>query len=138
MELRAQPQASVGHKDLGRASKLFLTLYILVKTCADFFSVVVGSLTWWLFEKCNMEVGFTLFQKPDRVYYFSLVIPRVDWPITNCLPMIKHLFISSPYVLHFDSLKKVMGVLLEALEIIFEVQRKMSNEKITREISSPT
>ncbi len=33
----AQPQASVGHKNLGRASKLFLTLYILVKTCADLF-----------------------------------------------------------------------------------------------------
>jgi len=33
----------------------------------------------------------------------------------------------------------VMGVLLQVLEIIFEVQRKMSNEKITRrEINFPT
>ncbi len=32
-----------------------------------------------------------------------------------------------------------MGVLLQVLEIIFEVQRKMSNEKITRrEINFPT
>jgi hypothetical protein len=37
IELRAQPQVSVGHKNLGRASTLFLTLYILVKTCAKFF-----------------------------------------------------------------------------------------------------
>ncbi len=36
-------------------------------------------------------------------------------------------------------LKNVMGVLPQALEIIFEMQRKMSNEKITRkEISFPT
>jgi hypothetical protein len=31
-----------------------------------------------------------------------------------------------------------MEVLLQALEIIFEVQRKRSNEKIKREISFPT
>jgi hypothetical protein len=32
-----------------------------------------------------------------------------------------------------------MGALLQALEIIFEVQRKMSNEKMTRrKISFPT
>jgi hypothetical protein len=32
-----------------------------------------------------------------------------------------------------------MGALLQVLEIIFEVQRKISNEKITRrEISFPT
>ncbi len=36
-------------------------------------------------------------------------------------------------------LKNVMGVLPQALEIIFEMQRKMSNEKITRrEIIFPT
>jgi hypothetical protein len=53
---------------------------------------------------------------------------RVDWPIINCLPKIEHLFISSSYVLHFEWFK----VLWEHfLEIIFQMQRKMSNEKIT-------
>jgi hypothetical protein len=27
---------------------------------------------------------------------------RVDQPITDCLPMTKHLFISSSYVLHYE------------------------------------
>jgi hypothetical protein len=31
-----------------------------------------------------------------------------------------------------------MGTLPQVLKIIFEVQRRMSNEKITREISFPT
>jgi hypothetical protein len=46
--------------------------------------------------------------------------------------MTKHLFISSSYVLHFELLKNVMGALPQALKIIFEMQRKKSNEKITR------
>jgi hypothetical protein len=30
---------------------------------------------------------------------------RVDWPITNHLPITEHLFISSSYVLHFEWFK---------------------------------
>ncbi len=52
---------------------------------------------------------------------------------------IHQLFISSSNVLHFEWFKNVIGKLPQALEIIFEVQRKRSNEKITRrKISFPT
>lgn len=56
---------------------------------------------------------------------------RVDQPTTNCLPMIKHLFISSFMCFTLSDLN-VMGALPQALELIFEVQRKRSNEKLTR------
>jgi hypothetical protein len=42
-------------------------------------------------------------------------------------------------VLHFDVISNVMGVLPQALEILFEVQKKRNNEKIARRnISFPT
>jgi hypothetical protein len=50
--------------------------------------------------------------------------------------MIEDLFICSSYVLHFSFLSdlKCYGSATQALEIIFEVQMKRSNEKITRRI----
>jgi hypothetical protein len=50
--------------------------------------------------------------------------------MTDHLPMAEHLFISSSYV--FQVIYNVIEVLPQALEIIFEVQRKRNNEKITR------
>jgi hypothetical protein len=44
--------------------------------------------------------------------------------------MIEHLFISSSYVLHFEWFKMLQERYLKV--IIFEVQRKRSNEKITK------
>ncbi len=59
------------------------------------------------------------------------LVTMVDRPIINCLSMIKYLFISSSYVLHFEWFN-VMGALPQALEIIFEVQRKTNNEKTNK------
>jgi len=59
--------------------------------------------------------------------------------VTNCLSMTEHLFISSSYV-HFilTHLKCHGSLTSQALEIIFEVQRKRSDKKIsTRKISFP-
>jgi hypothetical protein len=52
-------------------------------------------------------------QSLSHRFFFSW--SRVNWLITNHLPIIN-----------------VIGALSQALEIIFEVQRKTSNEKITR------
>jgi hypothetical protein len=70
-----------------------------------------------------------------------LTLSKVDQPIINhLLLMTEHLFVSSSYVLHFTlSDLKCYGVLTQALEILFEVQRKKINEKTTRrKISFPT
>jgi hypothetical protein len=53
-------------------------------------------------------------------------------PTTDHLAMTKHLFISSSCVLYFEWFKMLWEGYLKALEIIFEVQRKRNNEKITR------
>jgi hypothetical protein len=46
--------------------------------------------------------------------------------------MIEQLFLSSSYVIHVEN---VMATPPQVLEIIFEVQRKRNNEKITRKIN---
>ncbi len=56
---------------------------------------------------------FSIFSSMKKTLLYPMQ-HRVDRPITNHLHMIEHLFVS------------------QALEIIFQVQRKMSNEKITR------
>ncbi len=64
-------------------------------------------------------------------------LARVDWPIIDHLPMTEHVFISSHMC--FIVIYNVMGVLPQALEIVFKVQRKRSDEKIKRrKISFPT
>ncbi len=55
----------------------------------------------------------------------------MNWPITNHLPMIKHLF-KSHHMCFILSDLKCYGSVPCYMEIIFEVQRKMSNKKITR------
>ncbi len=63
----------------------------------------------------------------QQTKYSSRLLNKVDWLITDRLPTTEHLFISSSYVLHFEWFQNVLGVLPQALEIIFEVQRKRSN-----------
>jgi hypothetical protein len=52
--------------------------------------------------------------------------------IIDQYPIIKHIFRSLSFVFHFERFKMLKGALPQALEIIFEVQRKTSNEKIAR------
>jgi hypothetical protein len=69
---------------------------------------------------------------PSYFVSSQIWLNMIDQSITNDLLMTEHLFISSSYVLHFELLKNVMGALPKALKIIFEMQRKKSNEKLTR------
>jgi hypothetical protein len=62
---------------------------------------------------------------------------RVEIPVTDHDPITERFFRSLSSVLHFERFK-MLGVLPQAQDIIFEVQRKMSNEKIAlRKISFP-
>jgi hypothetical protein len=51
----------------------------------------------------------------------------IEWPIIDCLPTIKLLFISSSYVLYFEWFKMIWEL---KLEIIFEVQRKRKRSRV--------
>jgi len=75
---------------------------------------------------CSWQIkNWHLKNLPPRIgYVFKLNRIRVDQPIIIHLPMTKHLFISSFWVI-----QNVRGVLFQAIEIIFEMQRKRCNEK---------
>jgi len=57
---------------------------------------------------------------------------RVELSISDHYLITKHLFRSFVICASFSAILNVMGVLTQVLDIIFEVQRKMSNENITR------
>jgi hypothetical protein len=84
---------------------------------------VAGYCTWT--AVLSTDQNWHLKNLPPRIgYVFKLNRIRVDQPIIIHLPMTKHLFISSFWVI-----QNVRGVLFQAIEIIFEMQRKRCNEK---------